>query len=378
MKRIVTRRGRSLSLAPALVLALLTLVGSGSAPTSAATLSPFTVSATPLTLTEGQATDVQLTVSAATGPGAAPIGCIVVTIPSGFSVLAASVVSVPVPGTWSATISGSGSSTLVTFATTNDPDRLQTKAGQNTGVFDIRVVATSSPLAAWTVAAYQKFTSSSPSSGLPLLPLQPFVIVPAATPSPSPTPVPTATPRPTPPPSPTPPVSPTPAPTPSPSSGLTPPPASGPPPSGAATAQPSTSAGGAATSPAPGASPSPSDSAGPGTVQAAGPAPSSGPGQAITFLGQGAGTGPAAAPPRRFAVPDLASGQAVPFDGLGLAGTLSLFLWLVPGLSLSLPGLLILVVIAAQALGAGSFVPLTWRVLGGFGWRRRGRGRDRH
>jgi hypothetical protein len=41
--------------------------------------------------------------------------------------------------------------------------------------------------------------------------------------------------------------------------------------------------------------------------------------------------------------------------------------WLVPGLVLGLPGVLLLAIVAAQVLGAAAFLGLTRRSLGGLG-----------
>jgi hypothetical protein len=41
--------------------------------------------------------------------------------------------------------------------------------------------------------------------------------------------------------------------------------------------------------------------------------------------------------------------------------------WLVPGLVLGLPGVLLLAIVAAQVLGAAAFLGLTRRTLGGLG-----------
>ena len=67
---------------------------------------------------------------------------------------------------------------------------------------------------------------------------------------------------------------------------------------------------------------------------------------------------------------NLTSGFATPFgDG---------FAWAVPGLVLSVPGLLIvLIAIAAQAFGAFAWLPVVRRRIGGFGVRRDGPGAGR-
>jgi hypothetical protein len=55
-------------------------------------------------------------------------------------------------------------------------------------------------------------------------------------------------------------------------------------------------------------------------------------------------------------------------------GAIGMFVWLVPGLFLSLPGLLLVLIVLAQVGLATAFVPVTRRV---FGVGRRRRVRDR-
>ena len=65
------------------------------------------------------------------------------------------------------------------------------------------------------------------------------------------------------------------------------------------------------------------------------------------------------------------SGVIGAFGEVGLAaaslGTLGVFLWAVPSLVLSMPGLLVIVVILAQAVGGFAWLPLVRRKIGGFG-----------
>jgi hypothetical protein len=73
--------------------------------------------------------------------------------------------------------------------------------------------------------------------------------------------------------------------------------------------------------------------------------------------------------------PPVSGGTALSIGGLPGSGTIQLdemqgmdalgmFAWLVPGLLLRLPGLLILLVILAQLGFASAFIPVTRRVLG--------------
>ncbi len=59
-------------------------------------------------------------------------------------------------------------------------------------------------------------------------------------------------------------------------------------------------------------------------------------------------------------------------DLTGSIGFGDVFLWIVPGLTLTVPGLLIVLIVAAQAVGGAVWLPLARRRIGEFGlWRRR-------
>lgn len=72
----------------------------------------------------------------------------------------------------------------------------------------------------------------------------------------------------------------------------------------------------------------------------------------------------------------LPAGGSVRLDDTQALGAIGMVAWLVPGLFLSLPGLLIVFVVLAQAGFATVFVPVTRRVLG-VGRRRRVRDRPK-
>jgi hypothetical protein len=59
----------------------------------------------------------------------------------------------------------------------------------------------------------------------------------------------------------------------------------------------------------------------------------------------------------------LPDGGTVQLDSQAV-GSLGMFAWMVPGLFLTLPGLLLILVILAQGSLASIFVPITRRVLG--------------
>jgi hypothetical protein len=222
---------------------------------------------------------------------------------------------------------------------------------------------------------------------------------PTPTPAPTPRPTPTPTPRPTPIPTPTPtptllpslplpslsfppvslpPILPTP--TPEPSSGATPStdPSRSPDPGSSLAPGASTSPGSPSSSPPVGGSPDPNASAppdgsgssggsgppGPGGVVGAPPG-SSAAGSSGPPGGAGPGTDPALAighgpPPTIGGLTDV--------DVVGLDAVIE---WAVPSLAFTVPGLLLVLAVTAQMVGATLWLPVVRRWLGEFGFRRR-------
>jgi hypothetical protein len=328
--------------ARAVAVALLGLTAAAVLVTPATVIAatPWAIDLSPTVLTQGVATDVTVTVTA----GNKQLGCVALDIPAGFTVVSTRVSSVPAGLVWSSAGAGAGP-TQVTFGTTQDPWRLNQG---DQGVLIVRVVATTSPLPAWSASAYQKFTTNPSQlvSG-PLQPPVPLLIVPASTPAPTRS----ATPRPTP----TSTLAQTPRPTALPTvipPGTTPLPTVTPPPSTTPNQSPSDS-----TIP----SEAPSAFSSPGGVIAGGET-KSGVGTSGSATGGGDGTS--------LDVRVLPDGGTVQLDVLAL-GAVGMFAWLVPGLALSLPGLLLILIVLAQASLGAAFVPVTRRVFGG---RRRRRG----
>src|SRR6185437_2482597 len=113
-------------------------------------------------------------------------------------------------------------------------------------------------------------------------------------------------------------------------------------------------------------------------ASAPGPVPTNGSNPAV---GAAASATPSVGPVAIATAPADRSGGGTPGGGDGLtvarpatAGSIPVldlppfrvlgsFVWIVPGFFLRLPGLIILLVVAAQALGAGAFVPITRRAL---------------
>jgi hypothetical protein len=233
---------------------------------------------------------------------------------------------------------------------------------------------------------------------------------PTPTPTPAPTPVPTPAPTPVPTPAPTPNPTPRPTSTPNPTPTLLPPtptllpptPTLVPPlptllpptPTLPPTLLPTPSPTPAATV-QPGESSRPTTSGAPAAGSSAGPTPPPGVGGSTgggSFLGPGGPGGPAGLggpagtsggsdgssdtgagpdPPAGFAVgrADLDS-----IDGIGDVGVVGLgglVVWAVPALALSVPGLLLVLAVLAQAMGGLLWLPVARRWLGGFGIRRR-------
>lgn len=341
---------RSIGLFAVLLAAGLAIL---TAPVTSAAVLPtlWTITATPMVLTEGQVTDVTLTVTG----GDTRIRCLVVTVPAGFTVLAEGVDSVPTGETWTARQTGSGP-TRVTFALGSGGGGLQLL---QVGTFDIRVMPVDTPLGAWTTTGHTGKSPGSPDAGPPLLPLQPFVIIPGPTPTPTATATPTPTPAPTDTATPTPTLGPTPTPgttssptaRPTPTAGRTGSPTPDPTGSPATGALPSPTPTDASTaSPTGSPSPSPSDSG--ATGGGAGPVSGTGGGPPAAGTGGHGAVTIAAAP----------KGSAVTIGNLGVASAMGLVAWLVPVALLGLPGLLLLI-LGAQLGTAGLFVPLTRRVL---------------
>ncbi len=316
-------------------------------PAAAKATNPWQVSLAPMALTEGIATDVSVTVS----DGSQMIGCVTLDVPAGFTVVGASVSSVPPGFVWTAVVSGSGP-TRVTFSTTTDPWRLN---GGSQAVFVVKSIATSSPLPPWIATAYKSFTvDSTQLDGGPLAAPGPFTISTAPTPAPVPTPAPTHG------------TAATPVPVATAAPAATPTPRLAPAPSPTAQQRPITpgTTASATASIIPSASPSEtsspsvlastSASTDPAAYGGAGPA-----GGAGSAGGDGATGGVGAT----LEVQVLPDGGTVQLDNQADGG-IGMFAWVVPGLFLSLPGLLLILVVAAQGAFAAIFVPVTRRTLG--------------
>ena len=73
-----------------------------------------------------------------------------------------------------------------------------------------------------------------------------------------------------------------------------------------------------------------------------------------------------------FLVPGGAGSEpiAVNMAAVGFGDLGGLLLWAVPGLIVSVPGLLVMLVVGAQAVGGLAWLPIARRRIGSFGFRR--------
>ena len=268
------------------------------------------------------------------------IGCVKISIPGEFTILAASVTSVTGGLTWSATKSGAN----VTANANSAADRLVGAPDFDQLVVAITVLPLAPGSYLWSANAYAT-TSCSNGSGSPIS--IPMVITSAPLPTPTPTPAPTPSPTPAPTPRPTTPPRPSGTPTAT-GTAATPTPSDSPGPTPTVTSDPT-------------ADPSSSGLAGPTDVPTPQPSPSNGTDAfgrgTVTLSGGSGGSGGA----MEAAGADLA---AAVMDSLGM-GT-----WAVPTATFGGLGLLVILTIVAQAGGGLIWLPLIRRRIGGFGLRR--------
>jgi hypothetical protein len=342
-------------------------------PSTALAARAWTLSASPTTIPAGSATTVTLTVqNVGSSSGGDEITCVQVSVPSAFSVSAATIVSVK--GVTSAAVHGwvvvtgpGTGGTIVTFKNPPDKNPLVGLPVGDSAVFRISGTASSAGSLMWTTIAADKpggSTSTSCGSGtFPTISLA-FTVgaspTPTPPPTPTPTPTPTATPIPTPTPTPRPTIRPTP--TPMPSSTL--------PASPAPTSSEAPSSGSGSASPPPAAASSTTPSSG---VGGAGPGSSSGLGGAG---GAGGADGGSPSPPQgpdsteRFVIPHSGGRQGSVTVVAGLDATVRTALldigltgWTVPALALSVPGILVVIVVALQLVGGAAWLPVARRIL---------------
>jgi hypothetical protein len=324
---------------------------------------------TPTSIGSGQVTTVKATFSNRGGPsGSDDLGCVRIVVPALLTVLPPLETTSP-PGTdWQA----SGSNVILVHPSSGG-DRLDANDPSASVTTSIQVLALVPGTYTWTGTAYasQNCKDAFPEQIQAAVSVHLFA-TPTPTPKPTPTPTPTSTPTPTPTATSTPSPTPTPTPTPALTAVPTIVPLPSPGPGGVSTPAPSSPAATSAPSTAGGPVPLPTDPTGPvprtpDPSASAAPTGSGVPGQtvdagvgsALIMAGfddptHGGGSGGGGTP-----AISLSSAFSTPF-GEGFA-------WAVPGLVLSVPGLLlVLAVIVAQALGAGVWLPVVRRRIGSF------------
>ena len=336
----------------------------------------FVVSAYPTNLVTNVTTSVTITVTD-TGSGKnSDISCVQFGVRSSFTVVSAAVVSVygETSGTafdaWQVVWPGAS---RVTFKNPQaDYPLVGGQPGANQAVFRIRGFATSAGQLTWSVGAHDVPDTSATTtcSGTSSSGSLTFVVADSA-PTPTPSPTPTPTPTPTTNPTPTASARPTPSPTRTPS----PVPTASPAPSHTARPSPTPTAMAVPPSPPPPGSP-PRDRptspptqrpSPPPTVQPAGERTPPGTPSPQLVLGTGSDHTGGGQPPQPASGLDGAVSttlQALPGGALA---------WTYPALITAVPGILVLLAIAAQMLGALAWIPIVRRSLSGIGVARRRR-----
>ena len=356
----------------------------------------WTLSGSPLAATVGTSVAVTLNVQNVGGSGGGDeIGCVQIDVPTSFSVAAAAIVSVK--GQTSAAVHGWQASTApiaggvrATFQEPADQNVLVGLPAGDRAVFRITGTPTVAGPIVWTGRAFDKPGSNNdhcgsgtfPTIGVTLTAALPSLPTPNPTPTPTPTPIPTPAPTAAPTPTPTPVA--TPRPTVAPTATPTPTPAATPTPTPAATA-------GGVPTPGPSDPPSAAPATSPSPEEPESPGPSAA-GAAIVPTQSPSSSPPPTSASNEPSAPGVGAALLMPgFDGgdgrtsdrgapaISLAAAFTNpfcqgFAWAVPGVVLSVPGiLLVLAVIAVQALGAGAWLPVVRRRIGSFDVRGRTR-----
>lgn len=289
-------------------------------PQAAAALLVWTFVVVPLTATAGQSTTFTMTATNVIGPD--DLGCMEVTLPASFTIESVSDPVADNGGNWQAALGGN----TVTVNTLSGGDRLE--IGDSV-TFQVTATPASAGATSWPNHAHRhQDCSGATEVGVPV---QVVVL-----PQPLPTPTPVPTPRPTP--------NPTPRPTPLPSLPISLPPL--------ATLLPSLPSGPSAR---PTATPSgePRPSAGSSSAPASpspGPSSSATAGGGVTTPPTSGGGGPTAPRvPAKPAAVQVGGGSLTVLDGFGT--------WSVPAAVVGVPGLLVVLWVALQTVGALAWIP---------------------
>lgn len=313
----------------------------------------WTITRTPSSVVEGVATDVILT--AANTAGGSSIGCVRVQLPSAFTLIAVGVDAVQAGHAWiaDAPLAGPSGSTIVQVHGASEADILKDDGAAVS--FHVRVTGTGSGSYSWPAESrdHANCTSGIDTGSV-------VVSIVGVAPTPTPTPTPPPTPRPTP--------TPTPRPTPTPTPRATAIPSASAPPTATPRVTTAPSDGRS-----PGAGPSSSGTPGPtGTPPVSLPMPSAASSRPAAPVNGIVAPPPSQAPPATRDPFDILAGPGIGpgFDAaLGITSLAGLdgMVWAVPSLVLSVPGLLLILAVTAQLMGAAAWLPVVRNKLGGFG-----------
>jgi len=297
----------------------------------------WTLTASPLAVSTGSTTTFTLTATNLLGLlSSEEIRCIVVDVPANFTLGEVGVVGSSAGDSWAAAKAGN----RVTVQASSGGDRLGLL---DTVTFTVGATAMSSGSLAWASNAYRDEGCSGTAS---LLGVPPIVVVsdPAVTPTPAPTPTSPPTPKPTPTPVPT--VSPTASPTASAS------PTPGP---GSPTPKPPPATNAPTPRPSPAGAVAPTSTPGPSARQTEPPSESAAP-------TPGDEEGPAVRTPLSIGAPDPSGGNVPVVQPV--TALLSTPSWFVPAAAIGGPGLLVIVWIGLQVVGATLWIPAIRRLRG--------------
>jgi hypothetical protein len=326
------RRPVSIALTSAIAAAL-------AFPAAASALIVYELLAVPLTATAGQQTAFSMTLTNLLGPD--ELGCLEVDLPGSFEVHSVSDPVGPSGRDWSAEVDGN---TVVVWSESGG-GRLGLLQSAS---FTINATPTVAGATAWSNHTHRdQDCEGSNQVGLPVS----VTVLPPLLPTPTPVPTPVPTPTPTPSPTPTPTAAPTPAVIPTLPPLPLPLPTARPP---AATPRPAAGA-----SPAETLAPTPAPSA------AARPAPDAIPASDVNLGGPGAPgdpglPGPVVNPP----IIQVVFEGGGPFGTDGVAVLASDAVFAVPAALLGGPGLLLILWVALQTLGAATWIPAVRRLRG--------------
>ncbi|MBI3750789.1 MAG: hypothetical protein HY263_03910 [Chloroflexi bacterium] len=291
----------------------------------------------------GTATEVRLTfTNTGTTQSADEIGCFTLTIGSTFVVSGVRMISAPPGKSWSASTTQNllPPSTTVSAHASGGGDRIVGGSAGESVTLGVTVLGTVVGSYAWTARAYRDQGCTGSESGTAQAFPVTITLLPTPTPTPTPTPAPTPTPTAPPTPGPTPTPNPTPTPTPTPAPTSTPMP-----------------------------TPSPSPGAGQ-SASAAGGVATDAPAGAVATDPQGAGGAGTSSPSGQLTVPGGAAGGGdaadLRVDAMTIGG-LTLFVWAVPAVAFSVPGLIVLLAVLVQVGTGFAWIPLIRQKIGAFG-----------